>query len=391
MTDAITTACPKCRQVQQVCRPTETNTVRCRACRHPFFAEPAGEYLEATQDNAGTFDAGDLENMLAVADAVRQENQSADDTLPAMPDATDTATEVRVHRVSTGSATPEPKSPSGTADGEDSDSTESSTRVQVANRRSERSPNQQRIDRFLIRKELGGGQFGIVFRADDTRLKRSVALKILRLDRRNPRQLRRFETEARSAAKLHHPNIVAVYENGITTEGTRYLVCEFVDGRDLKAIIAAGDTSVREFVAWVRDLALALAYAHSEGIIHRDIKPANILVDDVTRRPKLADFGLAKVLRPDEEPADAALETRDGILGTVAFMAPEQARGELDKLGPLSDQYSLGAVLYQCLTGIPPYSGTVYVVVAAAAGEQLPQPISNLAPETPRERPDCKN
>ncbi|MCA9047394.1 MAG: serine/threonine protein kinase, partial [Planctomycetaceae bacterium] len=306
--------------------------------------------MEATQDNAGTFDAGDLENMLAVADAVRQENQSADDTLPAMPDATDTATEVRVHRVSTSSATPEPKFPSGTADGEDSDSTESSTRVQVANRRSERSPNQQRIDRFLIRKELGGGQFGIVFRADDTRLKRSVALKILRLDRRNPRQLRRFETEARSAAKLHHPNIVAVYENGMTTDGTRYLVCEFVDGRDLKAIIAAGHTSVREFVTWVRDLALALAYAHSEGIIHRDIKPANILVDDVTRRPKLADFGLAKVLRPDEEPADAALETRDGILGTVAFMAPEQARGELDNLGPLSDQYSLGAVLYQCLT-----------------------------------------
>ncbi|MCA9049234.1 MAG: protein kinase [Planctomycetaceae bacterium] len=119
---------------------------------------------------------------------------------------------------------------------------------------------------------------------------------------------------------------------------------------------------------------------HKNNIIHRDIKPANILVDDVTRRPKLADFGLAKVLRPDEEPADAALETRDGILGTVAFMAPEQARSERASIGPHSDQYSLGGVLYQCLTGSPPFEGSTYAMLADVAGETLPTPVRQICP-----------
>ena len=239
------------------------------------------------------------------------------------------------------------------------------------------------IGRFQIRRELGEGGFGKVYEAFDPQLGRSIALKIPTFGIQNRHRVRRFITEARSAAKLHHPNIVAVYENGQTDKSELFIASEFVDGLTLLNLIETEDVPLREIVTWIRDLADALAYAHSEGVVHRDIKPENILVDRVHRRPKIVDFGLAKVLDDSGQDQDSPQKTQDGVLGTPAFMSPEQARGEISKVGPYSDQYSLGAVLYQCLTGQPPFKGSVYVIIAAVAGSEEPAPIRQLAPLVP--------
>lgn len=234
----------------------------------------------------------------------------------------------------------------------------------------------KKIGRFEILRKVGEGGFGIVYEANDPQLGRTIALKAPSFGRDDQRRIRRFVTEARSAARLHHPNIVAVYENGETPEGQLYIASEFVKGLTLKDIlISETPPPLQERIEWIRDIAGALAYAHVEGIIHRDIKPENILIDERTRRPKLADFGLAKVVDDD---LDEHQKTRDGILGTPAFMSPEQARAEMEKVGPLSDQYGLGAVMYQCLTGAPPYRGSIFIVVAAVAGDEEPVPILSL-------------
>lgn len=254
----------------------------------------------------------------------------------------------------------------------------------INNQSSESNAREQYLDRFQIHEELGRGGFGTVFKAYDPQLDRTVALKVPTLLLESERRRRRFATEARSAAKLHHPNIVTVYENGKTDDGRLYIASEFVDGATLKTRVEEADSSLTQRVTWVRDLARALSYAHSEGIIHRDIKPENVLIEAASQRPKLADFGLAKVL-DDQASGDAQLQTQDGILGTPAFMSPEQARGTLSKVGPHSDQYSLGAVLYQCLTGTPPFRGSTYVVVAAVAGEKEPTPIRKLNSLVPKD------
>ncbi|APZ95555.1 serine/threonine-protein kinase [Fuerstiella marisgermanici] len=247
------------------------------------------------------------------------------------------------------------------------------------------SPTESRktIGRFLIKDKLGEGAFGAVYKAHDLQLERTVAIKVPTFAPGDLRRRRRFVTEARSAAKLHHPNIVTVYENGETEDGQLYIASEFVAGKTLKEVLKTSESVLTQRVTWVRDLAEALHYAHSEGIVHRDIKPENVLIDDTATRAKVADFGLAKVLDEQGSSEKAELKTQDGILGTPAFMAPEQARGKLNEVGPHSDQYSLGAVLYQCLTGQPPFFGSTYVVVAAVAGDTEPISIRNISPSVP--------
>jgi serine/threonine protein kinase len=226
-----------------------------------------------------------------------------------------------------------------------------------------------KLGRFELRQEIGQGAFGRVFRAYDTTLEREVALKIPRLasDREEVRQ--QFLREAKAAARLQHPGIVIIFDCDITS-GLIYIASEFISGESLAQRLTRQPPDFRQAAHWVRDLALALEYAHSQGVIHRDIKPSNILIDQF-HRARLTDFGLARrsmeYIAPDVVVFASAEQSRqDTIIGTPAYMAPEQARGETLATGAHSDQYSLGVVLYEMLTGHKPYTGAAEEVIRQA-------------------------
>jgi eukaryotic-like serine/threonine-protein kinase len=210
----------------------------------------------------------------------------------------------------------------------------------------------RRLGKFELLEELGVGSYGYVFRARDTELDRIVAIKILRAGRLAGRDdIERFLREARSAAHLKHPGVVSLYDSGQTDDGTCFLVEEFVQGTTLAERLRRGPVGDRQAAAWIADVAEALDYAHRHGVIHRDIKPSNIILDD-EGRPHLADFGLAK------RDTDEAPFTPDGqVLGTPAYMSPEQAAGDTRQVDSRSDQYSLGVVLYELSTGEQPFHG----------------------------------
>ena len=217
-----------------------------------------------------------------------------------------------------------------------------------------------RIGRFEIQRELGRGAFGTVYLATDPQLERAVALKVPHFgSEESAKKVARFLREAKAAAGLHHPNIVAVHDAG--RHGTRhYIASAFVDGMTLREVIRnMGKPSSVAAAKLIAKLANALGYANQQGVVHRDVKPENILIDrDGT--PFLVDFGLAR--RDTED----VLQTQEGtILGTPAYMSPEQASGHGSKVDGKSDQWSLGVILYELLTGVRPFEGNSIQIMYA--------------------------
>jgi tetratricopeptide (TPR) repeat protein/tRNA A-37 threonylcarbamoyl transferase component Bud32 len=232
---------------------------------------------------------------------------------------------------------------------------------------------------YEILGELGRGGMGVVYKARQVKLNRLVALKmVLAGAHAGALQLARFHTEAEAVAQLHHPNIVQVYEVG-QHAGLPFFSLEYVDGGSLSQKIAGRPQPPRAAAEAVESLARAMATAHERGIIHRDLKPTNILLTK-EGQPKITDFGLAKRLEDD-----SALTKSGTLMGTPSYMPPEQARGKTHEIGPPADQYSLGAILYELLTGRPPFVGTTMLETLSQVRTQEPVLPTRLQPKCPRD------
>ncbi len=238
----------------------------------------------------------------------------------------------------------------------------------------------QRWGRYEIESQLGAGGMGVVFRAQDTKLRRPVAIKFLSDEVADVAGRRRFQREAQTASSLNHPHIVAVYDAG-EFEGRQYLVTEFVDGGTLKAWARERKRTWREIVELLTGVADGLAVAHAAGILHRDIKPDNILVSK-SGYAKLADFGLAKLAEGTDNDLTLTLtegRTRPGVvIGTIPYMSPEQAAGK--PVDSRSDIFSFGVVLYELLGGRRPFVGKTDLQVLQAILHAAPEPLGEEVP-----------
>ncbi|MDQ6892586.1 MAG: protein kinase [Acidobacteriota bacterium] len=243
-----------------------------------------------------------------------------------------------------------------------------------------------KIGPYEILAPIGAGGMGEVYRARDARLGRSVALKILpeRLSA-DPERLSRFEKEARSASALNHPNVVTIYEVG-QDGGTSYIAMELVEGTTLRDLVVAGPLPQRKILNLAAQIADGLAKAHASGVVHRDFKPENLMISD-DGFVKIVDFGLAKLTEPAPEElassvtAAASLTGQGVILGTVAYMSPEQASGR--PLDFRSDQFSLGSVLYEMAVGKPAFRRETYVETLTAIIRDEPDAMASLNARLP--------
>ena len=230
--------------------------------------------------------------------------------------------------------------------------------------------------RFRIIRKIGQGGMGEIYEAFDTKLNRVVALKKLRPDRLTPNLLGRLKQEATIQAGLNHPNIVQIYEVGLLA-GIPFLAMEYIGGGSLGQILRERPLAAPEAARLTAKIAQGVHQAHLAGVLHRDLKPSNILImpwPDPNRpgiEPKIADFGLAKLMGEASQLSETAV-----VVGTPAYLSPEQASNRVQEVGPLSDVYSLGVILYECLTGHPPFN--------ANQSGLLLEMIKGLDPVSPR-------
>jgi serine/threonine protein kinase len=232
------------------------------------------------------------------------------------------------------------------------------------------------LNRFLIERRIGSGGFGVVYEAWDGRLERPVAVKAIE---QRGEAGRRVLREAQAAARLNHPSIVTLYEMG-EEDGNALLVTELVEGSTLARLDHAGELSDREIGEIGADLCEALDHAHSRGVVHRDVKPQNVQVTESDRegepRAKLMDFGVARLAE------DSPLTAAGDVVGTLAYMSPEQAEGR--PAGPEADVYSLALTLYECWGGENPHRRASPAATARAIGART-RPLRRLRPDLPRE------
>ncbi|HYM09974.1 MAG TPA: protein kinase, partial [Bryobacterales bacterium] len=254
----------------------------------------------------------------------------------------------------------------------------------------------QTLGHYRIEAKLGEGGMGVVYRATDTRLGRAVAIKVLRGEAMaDPARRKRFEQEAKAASSLNHPNIITIHEidAAATAAGpVDFIAMEYVEGKTLDELIGRKGLRLGEALKYAVPIADALAKAHASGIVHRDLKPGNVMVT-TDGLVKLLDFGLAKLTERVEndplaatetlQPAEAPPTEEGVILGTVAYMSPEQAEGK--KIDARSDIFSFGSVLYEMVTGRRPFQGETKISILSAILHQEPRPLSETGEAFPQE------